>query len=165
MFPEHAMSRRVFIGALLMLVLFVAGSVVFTAKGPGPALAFSFSHYEHKSDRTWAVFEMRNTGSKAACYWGSAVDSPYYEVRVESDGQWDPFNIGFCGVGAREILLYPGEATQVHVLVVQNKPCKVGVRFRARILRDLLPRLLTRRLPPPPTQVAWSEPIRPEALR
>ena len=73
------MSRRVFIGALLTLILFVGGSFVFTAKGPGPALAFSFSHYQRKPDYTWAVFEMQNTGSKAACYWGSAVDSPYYE--------------------------------------------------------------------------------------
>ena len=165
MFLKHVTGRRVFIGALLTLILFVAGSLVFTAKGPGPVLAFSFSHYHRESDHTWAVIEMRNMGSKAACYWGSAVDSPYYSLMVESDGQWSPFNMGFCGVGAREVLLYPGETTKIRVLITENKAHKVGVRFRARTLRDLLPRLLTRRLPPPPTQVAWSEPIRSETMR
>ena len=165
MFLKHVMGRRVFIGALLTVILFVAGSFVFTAKDPGPLLAFSFSHYHRESDQTWAVVEMRNAGSKAACYWGSAVDSPYYSLMVESDGQWSPFNIGFCGVGAREVLLHPGQTTKIHVLVNENKACKVGVRFRARTLRDLLPGLLTRRLPPLPTQIAWSAPIRPETIR
>jgi len=78
--------------------------------------------------------------------------------------------MGWCGLGAREVLLHSGEATKIRVLVTENKACKVGVRFRARTLRDLLPKVVIRRLPAkwqynPPTHVAWSEPIRPETMR
>jgi hypothetical protein len=164
------MGRRVFIGALLTVIPFVVGLFMFAGKSPSPALAFSFSHYQRESDYTLAVVEMRNTGSKAASYWGSAVDSPFYSLMIESDGHWRESGMGWCGLGAREVLLHPGEATKIRVLVTENTACKVGVRFRARTLRDLLPKLVLRRLPvkwqyPPVTRVAWSEPIRPERLR
>ena len=164
------MGRRVFIGALLTVILLLVGLSMFAGKSRAPALALSFSHYQRESDYTLAIVEMRNTGSKAASYWGSAVDSPFYSLMIESDGHWRESGMGWCGLGAREILLHPGQATKIRVVVTDNTTCKVGVRFRARTLRDLLPKPVIHRLPvkwqySPPTQVAWSEAIGPETKR
>ena len=164
------MGRRVFIGALLTVILLSVGLFMFAGTSRAPALALSFSHYQRESNYTLVIVEMRNTGSKAASYWGSAVDSPYYSLMIESDGHWRESGLGWCGLGAREVLLHPGQATKLRVLVTENEPCKVGVRFRARTLRDVLPKQVIRQLPvkwqyPPVTHVAWSEPIWPETTR
>lgn len=170
MFLTHAMGRRVIIGALLTAFPLVVGLFMFAGTSRAPALALSFSHYQRESDYTLAIVEMRNTGSKAASYWGSAVDSPYYSLMIESDGHWRESGVGWCGLGAREILLHPGQATKIRVPVTKDTAIKVGVRFRARTLRDLLPKPVIHRLPAkwqyrPPTHVAWSEPIRPKTIR
>ena len=169
MFLQHAIGRRVFIGALFTAILSAIAFFIFSGKSSAPALAFSFSHYQRETNYTLAIVEMRNAGTEAACYWGSAVDSPYYELMIQSDGQWREFGMGWCGFGSREVLLHPGQATKIRVLITENTTCKVGVRFRARTLRDRLPAAVIRRLPAkwqyPPTQVAWSAPIRPETIR
>lgn len=170
MFLKHVIGRRVFIGVLLTVVLSALGIFILTARSRAPALEISFSHFQRESDYTVAIVKMRNTGSKPVCYWGSAVDSPYYDLMSESNGQWRESGPGWCGLGAREVLLHPGQVARIRVPTINKEPIKVGVRFRARTVRDLLPKPLMHRLPVkwqyiPANRAAWSEPIWPEALR
>src|SRR5688572_23071629 len=147
MFLQHVIGRRVFIGVLLTVVLSALGIFILTARSGAPALEISFSHFQRESDYTVAIVKMRNTGSKPVCYWGSAVDSPYYDLMSESNGQWRESGPGWCGLGAREVLLHPGQVARIRVPTINKEPIKVGVRFRARTVRDLLPKPLMHRLP------------------
>ena len=162
------MRRLPLLLALLTTVLtLIALAALFVASrsiGATPSLVLSFVRYERGPDANYGIVQIRNAGPGTACYYGYGVDSPFYQVMVDSPEGWTPQSLGWCGTGADPALLPSGNVTTFRVYMRTNQTWKVGVTFSEPALQDRLPRFMARWLPSswqsqPPNYTAWSPPI------
>jgi hypothetical protein len=158
---------RIAAAIAVTLITVTAGGVLVVSKRLEPCLCISFCHYERKHNYPMAVVEMRNIGTRTACYYGPAIDAPLYDVMANRGGNWEDAGPGWCGLGSRPQFLQAGEVTRFEVIPGHpNAIWKVGLRFHRPTLRERFPKLAQRWLPSswysqPRTYVAWSSPIAP----